>query len=134
MSSHLFFRLSKANMFHFQMRCTQDARLAFAKTPEAIDPIYEIIIDGWGNTKSAIWKNDFKTVVVSTSNILNGGKFPEFSIRIQNSTIDMCRVYSDVVTPFMSHKEKELPLLLVATYSTRMNIQKCVSLTIKRDN
>uniref|UniRef100_A0A1A9ZRL5 Methyltransf_FA domain-containing protein n=1 Tax=Glossina pallidipes TaxID=7398 RepID=A0A1A9ZRL5_GLOPL len=112
--SYLFFRLSRSKKFFFQVRCSQDVQLALTEAADTIDPIYEIIIGGWGNTKSVIRKNRLKTVAcVLTPNILSEEKFLEFSISFENNIIEVCTRSCIGQRHFlMSYKARQLPNFL----------------------
>lgn len=68
------------------MRAANDAHLALSGAPHDGEPIIEIFLGGWGNTKSVIRRNKTKPEKAenSTPNILNAGEYRGFWIRAQN--------------------------------------------------
>uniref|UniRef100_A0A1A9URN5 Methyltransf_FA domain-containing protein n=1 Tax=Glossina austeni TaxID=7395 RepID=A0A1A9URN5_GLOAU len=107
--SYQFFRLNEDRRFHFEVRCSRDVQLALTKTPTIADPIYEIVIGGWRNRRSAIRKNRKKIVAsVSTPDIVNENHFIEFWISFKNDTIVVSsREYKRRL--FMVHRVDKLP-------------------------
>lgn len=67
----------------FRVRAANDAHLALTSGPNESDPMYEIFIGGWGNTKSVIRYNRTKPekAEVETPEILNGGEFRGFWLK-----------------------------------------------------
>ncbi|XP_060519826.1 uncharacterized protein LOC132698015 [Cylas formicarius] len=77
----------------FRVKAAHDAHIALCTQAAEIDPMYEIFIGGWGNTKSIIRKNRTKPDVAEapTPNILNESEFRGFWIRWENGTISVGR-------------------------------------------
>lgn len=77
----------------FRVRANNDAHVALTTGACESEPMYEIFIGGWNNSKSVIRKNRQKPDVaeVSTPGILNGGEFRGFWIRWNNGTISIGR-------------------------------------------
>lgn len=98
----------------FKVRAANDAHIALTTCAAECDPMYEIFIGGWGNTKSVIRKNRTKPdkVEVPTPNILNPGEFRTFWIRWDNNTISAgCE---NNPQPFMSWTDPDhVPILYV---------------------
>uniref|UniRef100_A0A1A9VIN5 Methyltransf_FA domain-containing protein n=1 Tax=Glossina austeni TaxID=7395 RepID=A0A1A9VIN5_GLOAU len=89
-TSYHFVRLNSQDDLHFEVRCAGDARLLLTQTPEAVDPKYEIIIGGWGNTKSAIINSRQETIAsISSPNILSERYFQKFKIAFENKAITL---------------------------------------------
>ncbi|KAF2904886.1 hypothetical protein ILUMI_01288 [Ignelater luminosus] len=91
----------------FKVRAANDAHVALASAAAECDPMYEIFIGGWGNSKSVIRKNRTKPdkAEVPTPNILNAGEFRSFWIRWDNNTISAgCE---NNPQPFMSWSDTE---------------------------
>lgn len=72
---------------NFKVRAPNDAHIALTTNPEESDPMLEVFIGGWKNTKSVIRKNRTKPDVaeVETPDILNAGEFRGFWIRWQDN-------------------------------------------------
>ena len=68
---------------NFGVRAPNDAHLALTSGPEESDPMIEIFIGGWNNTKSVIRKNRTKPDVAenATPDVLNAGEFRKFWIK-----------------------------------------------------
>ncbi|XP_063991103.1 uncharacterized protein LOC135169755 [Diachasmimorpha longicaudata] len=92
----------------FHVRAPNDAHIALTSEPLARDPMYEILIGGWGNTKSVIRKNRTKPDVteVMTPGILDANKSCGFWIKWNNGMITVGREGEDA--PFLSHSDPEL--------------------------
>uniref|UniRef100_A0A182JIQ8 Farnesoic acid O-methyl transferase domain-containing protein n=1 Tax=Anopheles atroparvus TaxID=41427 RepID=A0A182JIQ8_ANOAO len=73
----------------FKVRAANDAHIALTTNPEESDPMLEVFIGGWKNTKSVIRKNRTKPDVaeVDTPDILNAGEFRGFWIRWLDNVI-----------------------------------------------
>ncbi|XP_055683680.1 C3 and PZP-like alpha-2-macroglobulin domain-containing protein 8 isoform X2 [Lutzomyia longipalpis] len=70
-------------LVNFKIRAPNDAHLALTTGPAESDPMIEVFIGGWKNTKSVIRKNRTKPDVVEadTPDVLNAGEFRGFWIR-----------------------------------------------------
>lgn len=68
---------------NFKIRAPNDAHLALTTGPAESDPMIEVFIGGWKNTKSVIRKNRTKPDVVEadTPDVLNAGEYRGFWIR-----------------------------------------------------
>jgi len=77
------------NAVHFKVRASNDAHVALTSGPAEADPMYEVFIGGWKNSKSVIRKNRTKPDVaeIDTPDILNDGEFRGFWIRWMENTI-----------------------------------------------
>jgi hypothetical protein len=73
----------------FRVRCSNDAHLALTSNPEESDPMLEVFIGGWKNTKSVIRKNRTKPDVAEadTPDIVSGEEFRGFWIRWTDNVI-----------------------------------------------
>ncbi|XP_055372435.1 C3 and PZP-like alpha-2-macroglobulin domain-containing protein 8 [Condylostylus longicornis] len=94
--------------FQFKVRSPNDAHLALTNGPNESDPMYEVFIGGWQNTKSVIRKNRTKPDVVETDTpgILNPGEFRGFWIRWYDGVITVGR--EGEAAAFMSHEDPDL--------------------------
>ncbi|XP_055600612.1 uncharacterized protein LOC129749614 isoform X1 [Uranotaenia lowii] len=68
---------------NFKVRAANDAHLALTTGPEESDPMLEVFIGGWKNSKSVIRKNRTKPDVaeVDTPDVLNAGEFRGFWVK-----------------------------------------------------
>nr|ADV17352.1 farnesoic acid methyltransferase [Schistocerca gregaria]AEV89769.1 farnesoic acid O-methyltransferase [Schistocerca gregaria] len=91
----------------FKVKTPNDAHIALTTGPAETDPMYEIFIGGWGNTKSIIRKNRQKPdkVEVETPGILSGDEFRGFWIRWSAGSI-ACGKEGEA-HPFMSWDDPE---------------------------
>lgn len=74
---------------NFKVRAPNDAHLALTSGPAESEPMLEVFIGGWKNTKSVIRKNRSKPDVceVDTPDILNAGEFRGFWIKWMDNVI-----------------------------------------------
>ncbi|XP_053617747.1 uncharacterized protein LOC128679486 isoform X2 [Plodia interpunctella] len=91
----------------FKVRAANDAHIALTVGPQESDPMYEVFIGGWGNTKSVIRRNRTKPekVEIETPDILNGGEFRGFWVRWDGGIISAGR--ENEVIPFISWTDPE---------------------------
>ncbi|KAL4716580.1 hypothetical protein ACJJTC_010244 [Scirpophaga incertulas] len=91
----------------FKVRAANDAHLALTLGPQETDPMYEVFIGGWGNTKSVIRRNRTKPdkVEADTPGILNGGEFRGFWVRWDGGVVSAGR--EGEVIPFISWTDPE---------------------------
>lgn len=73
----------------FRVRCTNDAHLALTSGPQESDPMLEVFLGGWKNSKSVIRKNRTRPDVAETDtpDIVSGGEFRGFWIRWTDNII-----------------------------------------------
>ncbi|KAJ2947697.1 hypothetical protein O0L34_g9466 [Tuta absoluta] len=76
-----------SGFMRFSVRAPKDAHLALTTGPQEADPIYEIIVGGWNNTKSVIRKSKVDKKEVATRDILNAGEFRDFVVRWDGGVI-----------------------------------------------
>lgn len=83
------FQPATNGVVNFKVRASNDAHLALTSGPEESDPMLEVFIGGWKNSKSVIRKNRTKPDVseVDTPDILNGGEFRGFWVKWQDDVI-----------------------------------------------
>lgn len=74
---------------NFKVRAANDAHLALTSGPMESEPMLEVFIGGWKNTKSVIRKNRAKPDVceVETPDILNPGEFRGFWIKWMDNVV-----------------------------------------------
>lgn len=91
----------------FKVRATNDAHIALTMGPQETEPMYEVMIGGWGNAKSVIRRNKTKPdkVEIETPNILNGGEFRGFWVRWDSGIISAGREGEAI--PFISWSDPE---------------------------
>jgi len=101
-----FFPVSSGSV-SFKVRTPNDAHIALTMGPQPSDPMIEIFLGGWGNTKSVIRKNRTKPdkVEIETPNILNGGEFRGFWVRWDSGIISAGREGEAI--PFLSWADPE---------------------------
>ncbi|KAL0279187.1 UNVERIFIED_CONTAM: hypothetical protein PYX00_000797 [Menopon gallinae] len=102
------FQPAPNGVFNFAVRAPNDAHIALTKGPEESDPMYEVFLGGWSNSKSVIRKNRTKPDVaeVETPDILSAGEFRRFWIKWQNGSISAGR--GDDPEPFLAFTDNEI--------------------------
>lgn len=77
----------------FRVKAANDAHIALTSTEGESDPMLEVFLGGWSNSKSVIRKNRTKPDVAeeATPAILNGGEFIGFWIRWSDNVIAVGR-------------------------------------------
>ncbi|KAK9497352.1 hypothetical protein O3M35_004685 [Rhynocoris fuscipes] len=75
----------------FKVKAANDAHVCITQAPHEGNPIYEIFIGGWNNSKIAIRKNGEKpeVAVLEVPNTLDGGTYKEFWITWYNGAISI---------------------------------------------
>lgn len=91
----------------FRVRANNDAHIALTSSEAESDPMLEVFLGGWQNSKSVIRKNRQKPDVVeeATPGILNGGDFVGFWIRWTDNVIAVGR--EGEAAAFMSYNNSE---------------------------
>lgn len=91
----------------FRVKAANDAHIALTTSEGESDPMLEVFIGGWKNTKSVIRKNRTKPDVVEqdTPDILTDGEFRGFWIRWDGNTINVGK--EGEAAPFMSYENPE---------------------------
>ncbi|XP_063394948.1 uncharacterized protein LOC134679930 [Cydia fagiglandana] len=91
----------------FKVRAPNDAHIALTTNPQESDPMYEVFIGGWGNTKSVIRRNRTKPekAEADTPGILNAGEFRGFWVRWDGGIISAGREGEAI--PFLSWQDPE---------------------------
>ncbi|CAG9581153.1 unnamed protein product [Danaus chrysippus] len=101
-----FFPIASGSV-QFKIRAPNDAHIALTMGPQESDPMVEVFIGGWGNTKSVIRRNRTKPekAEIDTPNILNGGEFRGFWVRWDGGIISAGREGEAI--PFISWQDPE---------------------------
>lgn len=101
-----FFPVSSGSI-QFKVRTPNDAHIALTMGPQESDPMVEVFIGGWGNTKSVIRRNRTKPekVEIETPQILNGGEFRGFWVRWDGGIISAGREGEAI--PFIAWSDPE---------------------------
>ncbi|KAK2582902.1 hypothetical protein KPH14_008972 [Odynerus spinipes] len=91
----------------FRVKAPNDAHVALTSGPHEGEPMYEVFIGGWGNTKSVIRKNRTKPEVAETETpgILTADDYRGFWIRWQDGQITVGKEGEQ--SPFLSYTEPE---------------------------
>lgn len=102
------FQPVSGGVFTFKVRAGHDAHLALTPAPVEAEPIYEVFIGGWSNSKSVIRRNRQKpdVVEVPTPGILDAGEFRGFWIRWYDNVITVGR--EGEAAAFMSYDAPDL--------------------------
>ncbi|KAK6624468.1 hypothetical protein RUM44_011327 [Polyplax serrata] len=93
---------------NFQIQAPNDAHIALTRGPVEEDPMYEVFIGGWRNSKSVIRKNRTKPDVaeVDTPNVLSEGELRGFWVSWDGGRISVGRQGED--QPFLTHEDPEM--------------------------
>lgn len=91
----------------FRVKANNDAHLALSSVEAETDPMLEVFIGGWKNTKSVIRKNRTKpdVVEVDTPDIVNGSEFRGFWIRWDGNVISVGK--EGEAAPFMTYENPD---------------------------
>ncbi|XP_008486939.2 C3 and PZP-like alpha-2-macroglobulin domain-containing protein 8 isoform X1 [Diaphorina citri] len=91
----------------FQVKANNDAHIAFTQALGEGEPMYEVFIGGWNNSKSAIRKNKQKPDVatVETPGILTEAGHKGFWITVRGGTIFVG--YDGESSSFLSYQDPE---------------------------
>ncbi|KAI5639724.1 farnesoic acid 0-methyl transferase domain-containing protein [Phthorimaea operculella] len=91
----------------FKVRAPKDAHIALTMGPNESEPIVEVFIGGWDNSKSVIRKNKTKPdkVEIETPGILDAGEFRGFWVRWDGGIISAGREGEAI--PFISWEDPE---------------------------
>jgi hypothetical protein len=91
----------------FRVKAANDAHIALTSSEAESDPMLEVFIGGWSNSKSVIRKNRTKPDVVeeATPQILTAGEFRGFWIRWTDNVLAVGR--EGEAAAFMSYNISE---------------------------
>ncbi|KAK7790442.1 hypothetical protein R5R35_009487 [Gryllus longicercus] len=92
---------------NFKIKAPNDAHVALTAGPEEADPMYEVFIGGWGNTKSVIRRDRTKPdkAEAETPDILSGDEFRGFWLRWNGGLIEVGK--EGEAAPFLSWQDPE---------------------------
>lgn len=92
---------------HFMVRAANDAHVCLTAGPEETEPIVEVFLGGWGNTKSVIRRNRTKPekAEADTPEILTPGEFRGFWIKWMDGVITVG--HEGGVAAFLSWSDPE---------------------------
>ncbi|XP_063229579.1 uncharacterized protein LOC134534858 isoform X2 [Bacillus rossius redtenbacheri] len=96
-----------AGSLNFKVRAANDAHVALTTGPSEGDPMYEVLIGGWGNAKTGIRRNRQKPekALTDTPDVLNGGEYRGFWIRWSGGNIAVGM--EGEVAPFLTWDDPE---------------------------
>ncbi|XP_032681076.1 uncharacterized protein LOC116848753 isoform X1 [Odontomachus brunneus] len=96
-----------AGQIQFRVKAANDAHVALTTGPQEGEPMYEVFIGGWSNSKSVIRKNRVKPDVaeMETPGILNGDDYRGFWIRWDDGNLTVGKEGESA--PFMSYADPE---------------------------
>ncbi|KAJ0182697.1 hypothetical protein K1T71_002066 [Dendrolimus kikuchii] len=82
-----------SDAIRFEVETPNDAHLALTMGPQESNPMYEVFIGGWNNTKSVIRRNKIKPdkVTVDTPDIVSSHEFRGFWIRWDGGVVSAGR-------------------------------------------
>lgn len=91
----------------FRVKTPNDAHVALTTGPHEGEPMYEVFIGGWGNTKSVIRKNRTKPEVaeMETPGIVTADDYRGFWVRWQDGHITVGKEGEQ--SPFLSYTDPE---------------------------
>ncbi|XP_072035556.1 uncharacterized protein [Amphiura filiformis] len=98
---------SDVTKFRFKVKTSNGAHLALTSTKSTLSNTYQIVIGGWGNSKSRIFPCDRHVsscpadIEVSTPGMLNSNEHREFHVSFKDGLIE---VGQSGQSPFMSHQ------------------------------
>ncbi|XP_011342741.1 uncharacterized protein LOC105282474 isoform X1 [Ooceraea biroi] len=99
-----------AGQIQFRVKAPNDAHIALTTGPNEGDPMYEVFIGGWSNSKSVVRKNRTKpdVVEVETPGILDADDYRGFWIRWDNGNgITLTVGKEGESDPFLSYTDPE---------------------------
>ncbi|KAL6437001.1 hypothetical protein ACFW04_004965 [Cataglyphis niger] len=96
-----------AGQIQFRVKASNDAHIALTTGPQEGDPMYEVFIGGWSNSKSVIRRNRTKPEVaeVETPDILSGDEYRGFWIRWNDGILTVGKEGDSA--PFLSYADPE---------------------------
>ncbi|XP_029665075.1 uncharacterized protein LOC115236632 isoform X2 [Formica exsecta] len=96
-----------AGQIQFRVKTSNDAHVALTTGPQEGDPMYEVFIGGWSNSKSVIRRNRTKPEVaeVETPDILNADEYRGFWIRWNDGALTVGKEGDSA--PFLSYNDPE---------------------------
>ncbi|XP_018369129.1 PREDICTED: uncharacterized protein LOC108765092 isoform X4 [Trachymyrmex cornetzi] len=96
-----------AGQIQFRIKAPNDAHVALTTGPQEGDPMYEVFIGGWNNSKSVVRKNRTKPEVAETETpgVLSADEYRGFWIRWDNGVLTVGKEGES--DPFLSYADPE---------------------------
>ncbi|KAG8240222.1 hypothetical protein J437_LFUL004682 [Ladona fulva] len=103
---YTFFPLNHGSL-RFRVKAANDAHLALTTGPTESEPMYEIFLGGWGNTKSALRRDRQKPdkAEAETPNVVTADEEREFWIRWTDGNIQVG--HGGQATPFLEYSDPD---------------------------
>ncbi|XP_012524783.1 uncharacterized protein LOC105830158 isoform X2 [Monomorium pharaonis] len=96
-----------AGQIQFRVKAPNDAHIALTTGPQEGEPMYEVFIGGWSNSKSVVRKNRSRPDVAETETpgILSADEYRGFWIRWNNDVLTVGKEGESA--PFLSYADPE---------------------------
>ncbi|XP_046388983.1 uncharacterized protein LOC124157929 isoform X1 [Ischnura elegans] len=103
---YTFFPLNHGSL-RFRVKAANDAHVALTTGPSESEPIYEIFLGGWGNTKSALRRDRQKPdkAEAETPNVVTADEEREFWIKWNDGTIQVG--HGGQASPFLEYADPD---------------------------
>ncbi|XP_071444531.1 uncharacterized protein [Hetaerina americana] len=103
---YTFFPLNQGSL-RFRVKAANDAHIALTTGPSECEPMYEIFLGGWGNTKSALRRDRQKPdkAEAETPNVVTADEEREFWVRWTDGTIQVG--HGGQAAPFLEYADPD---------------------------